>query len=378
MVPGLHVNNVVVLTVSISAALVSSFSLYPLAAFIVSMAVVHSFVDFIPSVLIGAPEEDSSLSVLPGHALLKEGRGYEAVRLTTLGGVYSLVFSLLFLPPLFFLVPRIYPYLQEVIPWLLGVVMVYMVSGEGRKWKSALLVFLLSGALGFLSLNHPSFSPQEVLFPLFSGLFGLSTLALSYRTNPSLGEQSLSFERVYFGRAGFAGFGAGLVAGFLPGIGSAQSAFLARGIFGRDIRGFLVAHGGVNTGEAVFSILALYLIGNPRSGASVGLEKLFSSLYLPEFLLFVSFLMVPCFVALVATLALARVAVFKVERFNYRWLSLGVSGVVLFLVLLLTGVEGLALALLSASIGIFAGLSGVKKSHCMGVLMLPTFVFYAF
>ncbi|NOZ59643.1 MAG: hypothetical protein GXO66_08755, partial [Euryarchaeota archaeon] len=87
LVPGLHVNNVVVILVSASALLLERFELWSLLSFIVALSVTHSFVNYVPAIFLGAPQEDNVLATLPGHRLLQEGRGYEAVRLTVLGGL---------------------------------------------------------------------------------------------------------------------------------------------------------------------------------------------------------------------------------------------------------------------------------------------------
>jgi len=99
--PGIHINLVAVgLLALLGGAYFSGVESLVLVVFIVAMAVTHTFIDFIPSVFLGAPEEDSFLSVLPGHQLLKEGKGYEAVVLTLYGSLIALpivlVFSLIF------------------------------------------------------------------------------------------------------------------------------------------------------------------------------------------------------------------------------------------------------------------------------------------
>ena len=65
--PGIHVNLVSVFLISISPSLLKYTSPISLAIFIVSMSITHSFLDFIPSIFLGAPDEDSFLSILPGH-----------------------------------------------------------------------------------------------------------------------------------------------------------------------------------------------------------------------------------------------------------------------------------------------------------------------
>ena len=103
--PGLHVNLVSVFLLSISPTLLKITSPISLVVFIVAMAITHSFLDFIPSIFLGAPDEDSFLSILPGHELLKKGRGYEAVILALFGSLTALPIILLFIPLFIFFLP---------------------------------------------------------------------------------------------------------------------------------------------------------------------------------------------------------------------------------------------------------------------------------
>ena len=74
LIPGIHINLVGVSLVALSASLLSPVNPIYLVVFIVSMAIIHTFIDFIPSIFLGCPDTDTELSVLPGHELLKKGR----------------------------------------------------------------------------------------------------------------------------------------------------------------------------------------------------------------------------------------------------------------------------------------------------------------
>ena len=65
--------------------------------------------DFIPSIFLGAPDEDSLLSILPGHKLLLRGRGYFAIIFTLYGSLTALPIIILFTPIFLFLLPKFYP-----------------------------------------------------------------------------------------------------------------------------------------------------------------------------------------------------------------------------------------------------------------------------
>jgi len=75
--PGIHINLVSTILVS-SLPFLSFLPLISLVVFIVSMSITHTFIDFIPSIYFGAPEEDNFLSVLPGHKMLNQGKAHEA------------------------------------------------------------------------------------------------------------------------------------------------------------------------------------------------------------------------------------------------------------------------------------------------------------
>ena len=71
LTPGIHINLVAVILVS--ASLILPISPIILVVFIVAMSITHTFLDFIPSIFLGAPDDDTVLSVLPGHKVTSSG-----------------------------------------------------------------------------------------------------------------------------------------------------------------------------------------------------------------------------------------------------------------------------------------------------------------
>ncbi|HEX7468624.1 MAG TPA: tripartite tricarboxylate transporter permease, partial [Methanobacterium sp.] len=86
LIPGIHVNTVGAFVFASSASLLTFISPEFLCVLLISMAISHALLEFIPSMFLGVPEEGTVLSVLPGHHLLLQGRGKEAIRLVALGG----------------------------------------------------------------------------------------------------------------------------------------------------------------------------------------------------------------------------------------------------------------------------------------------------
>ncbi|MFH1544756.1 MAG: tripartite tricarboxylate transporter permease, partial [archaeon] len=143
LIPGIHVNTIALLVLAIAPENDFNFVL-----FLVSMAVVHSFVDFIPSIGLGAPSTDNFLSVLPGHRFLLKGKGFQAIKLSVVGGVFAGVFSLLLLPVYFLFLIEFIELISFLIPSiLLFVLFLTVISEKGAKRKAfALIVIFFSGA----------------------------------------------------------------------------------------------------------------------------------------------------------------------------------------------------------------------------------------
>ena len=68
LTPGLHVNTVCLIGLSLYPLL--GLSVVDFGVIMISMAVTQTFIDFIPAIFIGVPEEGTALSVLPAHRLL--------------------------------------------------------------------------------------------------------------------------------------------------------------------------------------------------------------------------------------------------------------------------------------------------------------------
>jgi len=184
--PGIHIN-LVAAGLLAGVGYFSGIPVLALVVFVVAMAVTHTFIDFIPSIYLGAPEEDSFLAVLPGHQLLKEGRGHDAVVLTLYGSLAALpivvVFSILFVSFL----PLVFDLVRGIIAYVLIFVSLYFIFRE-KEFVLAMVVFLLAGFLGLFTFSLPV---REPLLPLLSGLFGVSGLIVSVKNKIVIPKQKV-------------------------------------------------------------------------------------------------------------------------------------------------------------------------------------------
>jgi putative membrane protein len=380
LIPGLHTNTVAILVASASAILLNYFTPLEVGVFLVSMVVVHSFVDFIPSIFLGAPEDTTALGVLPGHELLMQGKGHRAVKLTVIGGIGTFFTSLLLIIPMFWFLEKIYPTLISlIVPILITISLLFILKEKTFKkifWSS--LIFLLSGILGLLTLNY--LPVKQPLFPLLSGMFGISTLIISLLTISKIPKQQTKDDLPLFSISRLkeyitASFSS-LFVSVLPAIGAAQAAVIAQAFTKfRDKEDFLVTLGGINTAAALFTLTTLLLLGKARTGVIAALNEIVTLNFHAYILL-----IVVCFFAMVIgaiiTLSISKFAAKKVSKINYKKISLSVICFITILVSVFSNWVGLLILIVGTSIGMLAPLVKVRRIHLMACLVIPVIIYY--
>ena len=245
LIPGIHINLIGAILVSLSVSLFYSVNSIYIVVFIVAMAITHTFVDFIPSVFLGCPDTDTELSILPGHELLKQGEGYEAILLTCYGSLAAIfILALIFLPAVF-IISKTYDFVKPFIPYLLILVSSALIFSEKKKF-CALLVFLLAGFLGLTVLNMTENS-EKLLLTLLTGLFGSSSLLISIKNKSEIPKQKITKVKTKILKPLIGAVIASPLCSFLPGLGSGQAAIIGNSVSRTDKKGFLVLLGATNT-----------------------------------------------------------------------------------------------------------------------------------
>ncbi|MEW5937042.1 MAG: tripartite tricarboxylate transporter permease [Candidatus Thermoplasmatota archaeon] len=509
MIPGFHVNNVVLIALACQGIMgglcIALFGdgvlcILPLslAAFLVALAITHTFITFIPAVFLGAPDESTALAVLPGHRMLLQGRGYEAVRLSAIGSMAGLLisFSILGIVRMVMGDPlNLYSgWVRSSAALLLIVIATILVmderprgvgkgtvlcgilvkggsegctrisqipgnaparvrgrvlrtSGERELWVSdgtdevhvrlrfgcappmgaevtilgtmkrehtwrswlrqralALAVFLLAGGLGVLLLVPEGIAqltfhilpvPHSdegavLLLPLFAGLFGLPMLILSLKGRARIPPQSTEvtpLNRREGLRSAASGTLAGCITGWLPGISSAAAAVLAKHLsprVERETEGFVLSVSAVNTANAVFNLLALFVIGRARSGAMKGVGTVLGaqlqlwndiSAVPGALVLLLCVVLLAALLSFSATIWLGRRASKILPRVPYRLLALCAIATILMMVLIFSGTIGLLILPTATALGLLPPKIGVRRVHLMGCLIVPTVIF---
>ncbi len=377
LTPGIHVNTIAVIALGLFQT-----GRFELVVLIVSMSIVHTFMDFIPSVMLGVPGEDNLLSVLPGHRFFLKGKGHHAVLLTVWGGIVGGIAAIALSPIFLKFLQKSIAEIAKAIPFILAAVLALMVLKERETGKKifSLAIIALSSLLGIIALSAAS-SIKNPLIVLVLGFFGAAPLLHSLKNKPVAKKQGSGEEKIESGVVFESALLSVLAASFvsmLPGIGPNQAALTVRTIVGK-IResSYLVLLGGINTANMFFSLIVLYAIGKTRTGTAVAIKQLIE--LQPEHM----FALVAVSLIAIAWGAIATVAISKwllkvVGKFDYGKINLFVFAVLVAIVFSLSNSLGMIAFATATMIGFAAIAFGIKRSHCMAFLMVPTILYYGF
>ena len=376
LTPGIHINLVAALILLVSKNL-TSFPTEYLAFAILAMSITHVFLDIIPSVFLGAPDANEVLAVLPGHRLLMQGLGYQAVAISALGALSAIILGILASPLTIVMITKLFEVIKPYIGWILIAASFLLVIKESGSKVAAALIFLFSGVLGLAVFGIETV--KEPLFPLLSGLFGISTLLISISQNTKIPQQYVVFPAMpwkeWLKLTPLATIVSSLFS-FLPALGPTQATILASSLT-RELsaKSFLFLNAGINAVNMLTSILSLYAIEKARNGAIVVMGKLAAM----NSDLLIKLLIITAVTAILAcglSLLFARGFANIMQKINYRGLIIGIILFIVVLLPIISGWLGLMVAAVATLVGLLPSVFNTGKNHLMGCLLLPTILYF--
>ncbi len=399
LIPALHIYNVAGIILLLSFSFPSLLPPDMLPVFMMAMIVTYSFLNTIPSIFLGAPDDSTIFVVLPGQKYMLEHRGYEAAVITAVGGLAGIVLLILATPLAFKVFPKLMRILSPHMFWILGLILVYMVMSEWPKgsdraptalgrmwdaWKSllaGLLTLVLSGLLGFVILNK-SLLPLQMSFqgvmPAFVGLFATPWVLTNILSKVDIPKQYLSkdvdLNPALIGRGAAAGFLGGMFAALFPIVTGGIGGLLAgHATAQRDERIFILSQG---VSKTVYYVGAFLLFFVPTLHITRGgLAWMISPLYTPhtinDYWLAVGAMALSAGIAFFLVLYYSKLIIKLIEKVNYRTISIGVLIFLIGIIYGLTGWMGLLIMTVATFIGLIPVLFQSRRMNCMGVLIIP-------
>lgn len=194
-----------------------------------------------------------------------------------------MIVTIILLPLFTMIFPPLYGVIKPYIYIILILAVIYMILRLNRdSYSMAWSTFLLisSGVMGWVMLNTP-ISTNVSLLTMFSSLFGVSTLIYSITHNSVVPAQD-KFHNFKINKNVLRGIFAGNSRQY-PRIstwnGTGSGKYYSTRIKWRrrhrkKQRGIFGCNEWSEVSDALFSLIAIYLIGNPRSGIAVYVDKL--------------------------------------------------------------------------------------------------------
>ncbi len=398
-IPALHIYNVAALLLLIAESGAVSIEAESLAFLFLGLVSGYAMGNTIPSIFFAAPDESMIFVVLPGQKYLLQGRGFEAVALTGLGGVVGLSVLVALAPVASRTLPALREILQPHLGWILWTIIAYLLlsewpKGTGRAptgwqrwwdgWRSllaGLATFTLSGLLGMILMHR---SPVRVdvafqnLMPAFVGLFAVPWIVTNLLGRVSVPRQTIARSLdIAWGdvvQGATSGVLGGLFAAFLPVVTGGIGGFVAgHATAQRDDRAFLVAQGAAKIVYYVGGLLLFFVPGLHLTRG--GMAWMVSTRYTPytpaQYYAATAGALAAGVLAFLMSLWTARLAAAVVSRIPYRILSCATLAILMLVVGGVTGPVGLAICAVATGIGLIPVFWGARRMNAMGVLLLP-------
>ncbi len=369
LIPGLHSNNI-----AIALAFTPFFGI-EITAFMLSMCITQSFVEFIPSTFLGAPSENTFESILPAHKLLLEGKALEAINHTVFGGIIAVIVGAIMTIPFFIFLEQNSTQIIILTPIILIFALIIFITEEKNTKKKLIILFIIisAGGQGFLFKNQ--------IFPLISGYFGIAGLIYSLKEQEEIKkinqseECKIEKENIKDALVGVIG---GAIVSVMPGIGSNTAGGIIN-VFRKTTNpeNYLTMLGAINASNFFFSFAMLLALSKARNGTMIALaDKIF---YTQETLFIGTIIMLfAAGVGGLCTIIIAKKAIHLFNEQNTKRLNIFCLIFIIALIGITNGVVGLIAALFSSALGIYTISQNIRRSTLMSSLIVPTIFFYLF
>jgi len=367
LIPGLHSNNVAII-----------LSVSPLfgeeaMAFMLSLCITQAFTEFIPSMLIGIPSENSFESILPMHRLALEGRAFHGICLTTFGALTAVIAGSILTPIFFIFIEQNSSNIITATPAVLFFALITFIA-EGKTIKQKLTVLFVIIAAGMQGLLF-----QNQIFPLITGYFGIAGTFYSLKDEAVKTKQFFKTE-IDIGKIkeALVGMIGGAIVSIMPGIGSNTAGGIIKQFReNKNTEDYLTMLGAINASNFFFSFAMLIALFKARNGTMLALGE---KIVLTHQSLF-NGTIIMLFSAGIGGLASILLAEHALKLFDgKKQKTLGVASILLMIILtfVFNGTQGLLALACASALGIYVISKKIRRSTCMSSLIVPAMLFYLF
>ncbi len=379
LLPGMHPNQIYVILISL-LPLLSFLSNQNLIAFILSVSVSNIILNYIPTIFFSIPDSNTIINVLPGHKMVLEGKGLEALYISLISGILTMLISVLLLPIFLIVIPLLHKTVYSYIHFLLiGLVFIMAFFERGNKKFLFILVFFISGFWGLVTLNSPLIRSENVLFPSLTGMFGVAGLIIGSSNLKQLPAQTFAIDinKKEFVKIVLSAVIAGLLIGVLPGAGESQAGVLVSHTIKLSDREFLGTLAGINVSNLLFSVVSLFSLDKIRSGTASAINEVVYNFDAKLLIFSAGVFIFSSSISILIAWFLGKKLLKWISQINYNLVSKIIILFTCISVILITGFMGFSILIISIFIGFLPILFKIKRTSNMGYLMLPTIIYFS-
>jgi len=399
LLPGLHVYNVMGFAFLIYLAFLNEVQdhMY-FIMFLVGLVVGYAILFTIPTIYLSAPDDSTVWIIYPSQKYLMQGKGHEAVLLTTIGGVVGILIMIIAIPMFMDQLKLIRQIIQPHMFWIIGAVVMFILMSEFPKdfdrgksklkklwvgWTTILagyLTFLLSSILGIIIFNKtivPVDRTFQTLGAVFIGMFAASSLLVAIFTHKDIppqqvtGKVEVKKEEIF--RGGVGGTIGGLFAAFMPAITAGVGALLAgHATAAKGERTFIISQGSNRVLYYVGAIVLFFTAIGMRKGAlTIGMNLFYTPETKTELFIVVAGIAIASAVAIILILLLSRGVLKLIQKVRYQTISVFALICVTLIVFLMLSWQGLIIYAVSTAIGLLPVVFHSRRMNCLAVILVP-------
>lgn len=404
MFPGMHVYNVLGFIMIFGMALADSINPIYLVSLIVGMMLGYIMTfSSISTLYFQAPDDSTMFFMMPSQKYMMKGKAHAAALLGAVGSLVGVFIVVVGLPLGGFIIKMFYDVFKEVMFFLTGIVICFVLMSEWPKdfgqgqtkwqrlrdgWSTLMwgyLVFILASILGIINFNKPlipSANAFQSLAPIFIGLFAIPSMITNVisKTNipPQYVSKSVHLRAHHIIQSGVSGAAGGVYGGVTPGVTPGPSGYMA---------GHATAQGGetnflmsMNVNRIVYYVGAATLLLHPNVHLRRGGVSMFIDLfgYTPkssaDYYLIVSALCFAAFFSFILILGLSRLSGKFLRKIDFRIISLISIVLLIIIVAIFTSWQGLVVLTVASGLGLLPVLFQTRRMSLLAVLLTPMFL----
>ncbi len=375
--PGLHVNNIVSLLLLNYNFLSETFNFnnYDFSIFIISLAITHSITEIFPTALLGVPDNNTFISLLPIQKIFLEGKIYNVILLSLyssfIGGI-TILFLAYYSKKIILVLNILLG--NTTIILILIFIQIFLIL-YNFNFKSLILIFSTM-TLGILSLK------QNFIMPLLSGLFGLPMLFESLKNKNTFVKQNYNFEiKTFFNKKIFLTITYSIIIGiifsYLPGTGTSIASFFILLLFPKVVseEKIIVSNSSISTVNFMFSLYTFYYNNTTRNGAILGVKTILHYINKEFFTILLLYSSITLFLTTIISIIITKKIIKLLSKLSlkqYKKITYSIIILNFIIAFFSNKILGVIFLILSSIIGYFALKNKIEKTKMLSSLITPT------